>query len=111
MNGARHDPLSATAFAVLGAAILLGAVALALLGSFAYLAAASVGLFFVAAALIARAASSPGLRMVAVIALVGLALVIFGMVATPLFYLGWAVLGAGLIAAAALISMRRRRTR
>lgn len=101
----RNDPLSATAFAVLGAAVLIGAVALALLGSFGSLAAASVGMFFVAAALVARAATSPGPRAAALLSLGGIALIVVGMVASPFFYLGWALLGGGLVAAAALLSI------
>ncbi len=106
MNRAR-SPLSAAAFAVLGAVILVAAVILAIVGSFAFLAAASVGMFFIAASLISRAAISPGPRVAALLSLVGIILVVFGMVATPLFYLGWALLGAGLIAVAALVSVSR----
>lgn len=106
MNRAR-GPLSAAAFAVLGAASLAAAVILAVLGSFAALAAASVGMFFIAASLISRAATSPGPRVAALLSLGGVALVVFGMVATPFFYLGWALLGAGLIAVAALLSVSR----
>jgi peptidoglycan biosynthesis protein MviN/MurJ (putative lipid II flippase) len=46
-----------------------------------------------------------------VVSIVGLALVVFGMVASPLFYLGWACLGAGLISlAASIVALRRERT-
>jgi hypothetical protein len=68
-------------------------------------------MFLVAAALIARAAVSPGPRAAALLALGGTALIIFGMVATPFFYLGWALLGAGLIVAAALLSITARGSR
>lgn len=107
----RPPPLSPATFAVLGAALLIGAVALAALGSFAALAAASVGMFFIAASLVARAATSPGPRAAALLSLGGIALVVFGMVASPLFYLGWALVGAGLIVAAALLSVSGKGTR
>lgn len=107
MRMSPSGPLSATAFAVLGAALLVIAVALALAGSFGALPAASVGTFFIAAALIARATTTAGARVAAILSLCGVALVTFGLVATPLFYLGWALLGAALIAAATLISVAR----
>lgn len=105
------EPKTKHSKALLGAALLVGAVLLAALGSFAALAAISVGMFLVAAALITRAATSPGQRVAAVIALAGLALVMFGMAATPLFYLGWALIGSGLIAAAGLVAVSRRGAR
>ena len=71
------SPLSAVIFALLGALLLVSALALGILGSFAYLAVASVGMFFIAAAL-----------------------VVFGMTA-----LGWGILtGAALLA---LLNARR----
>lgn len=51
--------MSTLVLAVIGALVLVAAVALSVLGSFAYLAAAAVGMFFVAAALIFNAARSP----------------------------------------------------
>ena len=48
------SPLSAVIFAVLGAVLLVSALVLATLGSFGFIAVASVGMFFVAAALIRR---------------------------------------------------------
>lgn len=100
----RTTPLSATVFAVLGATLLVTAAILALPGSFAFLAVASVGMFFVAAALISRAAGSTLSRAAAVLALAGVALVVFGTVATPFFYAGW-----GLIAGAAMLALIGRR--
>jgi hypothetical protein len=93
-------PLSAKVFAVIGVLLLLSAVALAILGSFAFIAVASVGMFFIAAAIIARAIPSPGRRGPAVLALAALALIVFGMVATPFFYAGW-----GLLAGAVLLAL------
>ena len=87
-------------FAVLGALLLVSAFVLGILGSFAYIAIASVGMFFIAAALIAQAVPSPDRRAPAVLALAALALIVFGMTATPFFYLGW-----GLLAGAALLAL------
>ena len=71
-----------------------GAV-LAILGSFAYPAAVSVGMLFLAAALAARSARSVRGRVAAVLLVTGVGLLVFGTVATPLFYAGWgAVAGA-----------------
>lgn len=106
-----RKPLATVVFAVVGAALLVIAAVLGLLGSFAFLAIAAVGCFFIAAALVARAIRSPLRRVAAVISVAGIALVVFGMVATPLFYLGWACLGAGLIALAASMVAMRRETR
>lgn len=91
-------PLSAMVFATIGALLLVSAVALAALGSFAFIAVASVGMFFIAAALIAQAVPSPGSRAPAVLALAALALIVFGIVATPFFYAG-----GGLLAVAATL--------
>lgn len=103
----RRRPVAFVVFSLIGTALLLIAIVLGVLGSFAFIAIAAVGCFFIAAALVARATRSPVQRAAAVIAVAGLALVIFGMVATPLFYLGWACLGAGLIAlAAATVALR-----
>jgi hypothetical protein len=87
-------------FAVTGALLLVAALALGILGSFAFIAIASVGMFFIAAALIAQAVPSPDRRAPAVLALAALALIVFGMTATPFFYLGW-----GLLACAALLAL------
>src|SRR5437867_7026729 len=95
----RAPPLSAVVFAVVGALLLVAALILGILGSFAFIAIASVGMFFIAAALIARAAPSQGSRAPAVIALAAVALIVFGMTATPFFYLGW-----GLLAGAATLA-------
>jgi hypothetical protein len=104
---AQRSPLAFVVFSLIGTTLLLIAIVLAVLGSFAFIAIAAVGCFFIAAALVARAARSSAQRAAAVISVAGLALVIFGMVATPLFYLGWACLGAGLIAlAAATVALR-----
>ncbi len=103
-------PLAFVVFALIGTALLVLAVVMGLLGSFAFIGIAAVGCFFIAAALVARASRSPSQRAAAVVSIVGLALVVFGMVATPLFYVGWACLGAGLIGlAASMVAMRRER--
>ena len=103
----RAPPLSAKVFAGIGALLLISAVALAALGSFAFIAVASVGMFFIAAALIAQAAPSPGRRAPAVLALAALALILFGTVATPFFYAGWGLL-AGAAALAFVDALRAR---
>ena len=104
----RSTPLSAKVFAVFGAVLLVTSVGLAALGSFAFIAVASVGMFFIAAALIAQAVGSPMRRAPAVLALAAVALIIFGTVATPLFYAGWGVL-AGAIALAFVNALDRGR--
>jgi hypothetical protein len=94
------SPLSAIVFAVLGAFLLVSALALGIVGSFAYIAVASVGMFFIAAALVARAIPSPEGRAPAVLALAAFALVVFGMTA-----LAWGILtGAAFLA---LVNARR----
>jgi len=102
--------LATVVFVLIGTALLLIAVVLGVLGSFAFIAIAAVGCFFIAAALVAGASRAPAERAAAVISVVGIALVVFGLVASPLFYLGWACLGAGLIGfAASMVAMRRER--
>jgi hypothetical protein len=101
-------PLSAKVFAVLGAVLLVTSVGLAVLGSFAFIAVASVGMFFMAAAVIAQAVRSPGGRAPAVLALAALALIVFGMVATPFFYAGWILL-AGAVTLALINAVRANR--
>ena len=92
--------MSRLVFAAIGALLLITALVLGILGSFAYIAIASVGMFFIAAALVARAIPSPEGRAPAVLALAALALVVFGMTA-----LGWGILaGAALLA---LLNARR----
>ena len=98
------SPLSAVIFAVLGAFLLVSALVLAILGSFGFIAAASVGMFFIAAALIAQATPSATSRAPALLALSAIALIVFGLTATPFFYLGW-----GLLAGAALLALRSAR--
>jgi hypothetical protein len=93
-------PVSAVVFAVIGALLLVSALVLAILGSFAFIAIASVGMFFIAAALIAQAAPSPRRRAPAILALGAVALIVFGLTATPFFYAGW-----GLLAGAALLAL------
>jgi hypothetical protein len=97
-------PLSAMVFAVLGAILLVTALALGVLGSFAFIAVASAGMFFIAAALISRAVRSPRGRAPAVLALAALALIVFGLTATPFFYAGWGLLAGAVILA--LVSAR-----
>ncbi len=95
-------------FAVIGALLLVAALVLGILGSFAFIAIASVGMFFIAAALVAQAIPSPSSRAAAVLALVALALIVFGMTATPFFYAGWGLL-AGCVALALLNAAREKR--
>lgn len=104
----RSTPLSAKVFAVFGAVLLVTSVGLAILGSFAFIAVASVGMFFIAAALIAQAVPSSGRRAPAVLALAAFPLIVFGMVATPFFYAGWGLL-AGAIALAFVNALARGR--
>jgi hypothetical protein len=66
-------------------------------------------MFFIAAALVAQAAPTPGRRAPAVLAIAALALIVFGLTATPFFYLGWGLLGAA--AVLALLNGRRASTR
>jgi hypothetical protein len=102
-------PLSAKVFAVIGVLLLLSAVALAILGSFAFIAVASVGTFFIGAALIAYVVRSPGGRAPAVLALGALALIVFGLVATPFFYAGWVLLaGSAALAIVNAVRVKRR---
>jgi hypothetical protein len=106
----RGTPLSARVFAVFGAVLLVSSVGLGVLGSFAFIAVASVGMFFIAAALIAQAVPSPGRRAPAVLALAALALIIFGMVATPFFWAGWGLLAGAIALAFVNVFARGRRT-
>lgn len=101
----RPAPISAVIFAILGALLLVAAVVLAWLGSFAFIAIASVGMFFIAGALVAQAAPSPAARAPAVLAVAALALIVFGLTGTPFFYLGW-----GLLAGAAILALLARWT-
>ncbi|TMC69649.1 MAG: hypothetical protein E6J13_10980 [Chloroflexi bacterium] len=96
----RRAPISAVVFAILGALLLVAAVVLAWLGSFASIAIASVGMFFIAGALVAQAAPSSTSRALAVLAVAAGALIVFGLTATPFFYLGW-----GLLAGAAALAV------
>lgn len=106
-----RNPIATVVFALIGTTLLIIAIVLGLLGSFAFIAIASVGCFFITAALVVRVGRSPAQRAAAVISVVGIALVVFGLVASPLFYLGWACLGAGLIGlAASMVALRRERT-
>jgi hypothetical protein len=94
------SPISAVIFAVLGAVLLVSALVLAILGSFGFIAVASVGMFFVAAALIAQATPSAASRAPALLALSAIALIVFGLTASSFFYLGW-----GLLAGAAILAL------
>ena len=107
----RPSPLPAVVFALIGAILLVAALVLGLMGSFAFIAIASIGMFFIAAALVAQAVPSAENRAPAVLALVALAPTMFGM---TVFYLGWVYLGWGLLAGATLLALlngRRARTR
>lgn len=99
MSVTRPDLLTPKTFAAAGAACLAIAAGLALSGSFAYLAAASVGMFLIAAALLTRTVRSRTSRAAAVILLAGVALTIFGLTATPFFYLGWVLMVASAVMA------------
>jgi hypothetical protein len=100
---------SAVIFAVIGALLLVAALVLGILGSFAFIALASVGMFFIAAALIARAVPSPGARTPAVLGLVALGLIVFGLTATPFFYAGWGLLaGAAVFAVISAVRAKKR---
>lgn len=101
-------PVSAKVFAVTGVLLLLSAVVLAILGSFAFIAVASLGMFFIGAALIAQTVRSPGGRGPAVLALAALALIVFGLVATRFFYAGWLLL-AGAVTLALISAVRANR--
>jgi len=106
-----RQPLSAVVFAVIGALLLLAALVLGILGSFAFIAIASVGMFFIAAALIAQAVPTPDRRAPAVLGLAALALIVFGMTATPFFYLGWGLLaGAATLAFVNAVRAKKRAT-
>ncbi len=90
---------STLVFVVIGALILAAAVTLGMLGSFAYLAVAAVGMFFVAAALISNATRSRAARVPAFLALFGIVVSLVGTVTTIPFLL----LGVGLTATAGAI--------
>jgi hypothetical protein len=102
-------PFTARVFLVLGAGLLAIGGVLFALGSFGWLAAAALGLFFIAQGLIARAIAPPlprlgiGLLLTAVFVYLGAG------VATPLLWvaLATAVLAVGVLGGAALT----RRTR
>ena len=85
---------------MIGALLMVVALLLGILGSFAFIAIASVGMFFIAAALVAQAVQSPGARAPAVLALAALALIVFGLTAAPFFYAGW-----GLLAGSAVLAL------
>jgi hypothetical protein len=95
-------------FAVIGALLLVSALVLGILGSFAFIAVASVGMFFIAAALIAQTVRSRGGRGPAVLALAALALIVFGLTANLFFYAGWGLLAGS--AMLALLNARRAST-
>jgi hypothetical protein len=66
-------------------------------------------MFFIAAALIARAVPSPEGRTPAVLGLVALGLIVFGLVATPFFYAGWGLLaGSAVLALISAVRGKRR---
>ena len=104
----REAPLSAVVFSLVGALLLIVALILGVLGSFSFLGVAAVGMFFVAAALISRAAATSPVRPAAVLGLAGFAVVVFGLTATPLFYFGWGVVAAA--AALAIVAAGRARS-
>ncbi len=111
MGRLSRSPIATVVFALIGTTLLVIAIVLGLLGSFAFIGIAAVGCFFIAAALVARASRAPTQRAAATLSVTGIALIFFGLVATPLFYLGWACLGAGLIGLAASTMALRRQPR
>lgn len=85
----RTVSMTTQVFAVIGALLLALAVVLGVLGSFAYLQFAALGLLFIAAALIAHAARTSTARIPAFVALVGVVLSLLGTVTTiPFLYVG-----------------------
>jgi hypothetical protein len=97
----RSVSLATQVLVVIGALLLAAAVILGMLGSFAYLALAATGLFFVTAALISHAARSPDARVPALLALLGVMLSLLGTVTrSPSLYAG-----VGLIVGAAAIAL------
>lgn len=104
----KRAPLSANVFATFAIVLLIAAVVLAAGRSFAYLASASVGMFFLAAALLSSAGRSPRARVASVVMLAGVALVVFGLTASPLFYAGLDMIVGAL--AIALMSGRTARS-
>ena len=93
----RGNGLSARVFAILGIVSIAVGVALAVLGSFAYLAALAVGLFFIAAALIVRRTRTGPERAAGMLILAGVALGAFGLTATPLLFAAVGLIAAGVV--------------
>jgi hypothetical protein len=91
-------PRSTQVLAVGAAVLFIIALILELQGSFAFLGFASLGLFALAGVLISRRVSSQQ-RRPAILALIGVALTLFGTTATPLFYVGCATLAASALLA------------
>lgn len=83
-------------FAVLALTLLIAAAALAVLRSFAYLAVASVGLLFLAAALASNATRDPHQRVAALLLVAGVGLTVFGLTFTAIYYLGLGLIASGL---------------
>lgn len=98
-------PLATRVFALLGVVLVVAALFLALLGSFAYVHIASVGMFLVAAALIWGVIRQPFPRAAALSSLAGIALVMVGLVMMPFTYAGFIYAGWGLIAASVVIAL------
>lgn len=90
---------------MIGALLLVVALGLGILGSFAFIAIASLGMFFIAAALIAQSLRSPRGRAPAVLAVAALGLILFGMIVAPLSNLAWVYLGWGLLAGAVILAL------
>lgn len=103
----RRAPLATRVFALLGVVLVVAALFLALLGSFAYVHIASVGMFLVAAALIWGVIRQAFPRAAAILCLAGIALVMVGLVVMPFTYAGLIYAGWGLIAASVVISLVR----
>lgn len=93
-------------FSVLAVTLLIAAAALAILRSFAYLAVASVGLLFLAAALASNATRDPHRRVAALLLIGGIGLTVFGLTFTRIYYLGLGLIAGGL-ALALLLRLRR----
>lgn len=98
-------PLTTRVFALLGVVLVVAALFLQLLGSFAYFHIASAGMLLLAAALIRGVVSQAIPRAAALFSLVGTTLMMVGLVVMPLIYVGFIYVGWGLIAIAVVIAL------
>lgn len=98
-------PLTTRVFALLGVVLVVATLLLALLGSFAYVHIASVGMLLLAAALIRGVISQAVPRTAALFSLVGTTLMMVGLVVMPLTYVGSIYVGWSLIAVSVVIAL------